>query len=337
MNKPIIAITMAEAAGIAPEILVKAFMDESLYEVCRPLIVGDYDVMKAAVALVKSNLAIHVVKEPADGMYQFGTIDLIDMDDLTMDDFKLGEPNAATGRAMLGYTREAVRLYLAGKVDGLVGGPHSKYAAELAGEYFDGYPGLIANMTDSKHPYLMLSNGKLCVSNVTLHTSLRKGLAMLDEDLVYHCIKETEKAVQAFGIAKPRIAVCGLNPHAGENRMFGDEDEDIIKPAILRAKEDGIEASGPYPADSLFVNCLTNNRFDAYVAMYHDQAHLPVKALVFDQSSAVAIGVPVNWATCDHGCALDIAWTNVASPSAIMATIKLIARRAGTFRQAYEK
>ena len=333
MEKPIIAITMAEAAGIGPEILIKAFLDKSLYETCRPLVVGDFDVMEKAKELAGGELKINVVSDPSQGVFTYGVMDLLDIDNLKTSDFKAGEPNAATGRAMLEYTRKAVNLYLDDQADGLVGGPHSKYAAELAGEHFDGYPGLISNMTGGGNPYLMLSNGKLCVSNVTLHVSLRTALMMLDEDLVYNCIVETEKAVKSFGVEKPRIAVCGLNPHAGENRMFGDEDEDIIKPAVKHAEADGIKASGPYPADSLFNNCLTNDRFDAYVAMYHDQAHLPVKVLVFDQASAVAIGVPVNWATCDHGCALDIAWKNIAKPTAIISTIKLIANRAENFRK----
>lgn len=334
-KKPVVAVTMSEAAGIGPEILLKAFMEKEIYEACCPLAIGDLTVLKEAAAVCGIPARFHVVEEPGQAGYEPGVIDLIDRKKLTMDDFKIGEPNARTGRAMLDYTRKAVSLFTDGKVDGAVGGPHSKYAAELAGEYFDGYPGLIAKMTGYSHPYLMLSDGKLCVSNVTLHISLRKAIEMLDTDLVYHCIRETEKAIRAFGIEKPRIAVSGLNPHAGENRMFGDEDVDIIAPAIERACQEGILAKGPFPADSLFNNCLEDGRFDGYVAMYHDQAHLPVKVLVFDHASAVAIGVPVNWATVDHGCALDIAWQNTARPSALIATIKLIAGRAAGFRESW--
>ncbi len=334
--RPIVAITMSEAAGIGPEILIKAFEEGSIYDCCRPLAVGELTVMQKAAEACGSQLAFHVVTDPAQGRYETGTMDLIDLGELSWGDFNIGQPNAKTGRSMLDQTRKAVEMFLDGKVDGTVGGPHSKYAAELAGEHFSGYPMLIAQMTGNEHPYLMLSDGQLCVSNVTLHVSLRKALEMLSIDLVYHCIRETEKAIRAFGIEKPRIAVSGLNPHAGENRMFGDEDEDIIKPAILRASAEGLEVSGPYPADSLFNGCLTNGRYDGYVAMYHDQAHLPVKVLVFDHASAVAIGVPVNWATVDHGCALDIAWQNQARPSALLATIKLIARRAEGFRKAWK-
>lgn len=330
-GKPIMAITMGEASGIGPEILAKLFQKEELFSFCRPLAIGDKRVMQRAVTLFAKNLNIHVVEDPAEGKYALGTMDLIDLNDLPEGSFVDGEPNAATGRNMLDSTRKAVSLFLEKKVQGAVGCPHSKYAAELAGEHFDGYPGLIAQMTGSKYPFLMLSNGKLCVSNVTLHVSLRKALDMLNEELVYRCIIATHEAIKYFGISNPRLAVTGLNPHAGENRLFGDEDLDIIAPAIQRAKEEGLIVSGPYPADSLFINCLTNNRFDGYIAMYHDQAHLPVKILAFDESSAVAIGVPVNWATVDHGCALDIAWKGVANPNALLQTTRLIASRSGAF------
>ncbi len=329
---PIVAITMSEASGIGPEILAKVFANPEIFQVCRPLAIGNKRVMERALSLFDNRVTVRTVEDPADGAYTYGTMDLMEVGDLPEGSFEDGCPNANTGRAMLECTRKAVNLFLDGKIGGAVGCPHSKYAAELAGEYFDGYPGLIAQMTNSPHPYLMLSNGKLCVSNVTLHVSLRKALDMLSEDLVYHCIVETEKAVRAFGIERPRLAVSGLNPHAGENRMFGDEDLDIITPAIQRAKQEGILVSGPYPADSLFNHCLTNDRFDGYVAMYHDQAHLPVKVLAFDESSAVAIGVPVNWATVDHGCASDIAWKGIANPNALLQTIKLVSRRAEGFR-----
>lgn len=332
-DKPIIAITMGEASGIGPEILVKFFNNEEVFSFCRPLAIGDARVIKRALSLYGKDFKLNIVNEPCEGKYTFGTMDFVDLDDLPEGSFEDGKPNAKTGRDMLNSTRKAVNFFLEKKVQGAVGCPHSKYAAELAGEHFDGYPGLIANMTGSNYPYLMLSNGKLCVTNVTLHVSLRKALDMLSIDLVYNCILETFKAMKYFGIDNPRIAVSGLNPHAGENRMFGDEDVDIIAPAIEKAKKEGINVTGPYPADSLFNNCLTNNRFDAYIAMYHDQAHLPVKVLVFDESSAVAIGVPVNWATVDHGCALDIAWKGVANANALTRTVKLIASRAPYFNK----
>ena len=331
-DKPVIAVTMAEAAGIGPEILVKVLADREVYRHCRPAAVGDSKIMRKAADSAGIKIDFNVIKDIGAALYDAGKPDLIDLDNIPLSALREGKPDAVTGRAMLDYTRYAVELFINRKVDGAVGGPHSKKAAEEAGEYFDGYPGLIAKMTDSRHPYLMLVSGRLRVSNVTLHISLKKALQLLDEDLVLNCIRETNRAVRAFGIEKPRIAVTGLNPHAGEDRMFGDEDEDIIKPAVGKAVGEGIDAKGPFPADSLFYGCLENDKYDAYVAMYHDQAHLPVKVLAFKSASAVAIGVPVNWATVDHGCALDIAWKGVADPAVLLETIKLIAGRAKTYR-----
>lgn len=332
MKKPVISVTMSEASGIGPEVLVKAFADPRVKEICQAVAIGDVRVLEAAAKNSNMDTKFNPIDHISQAKFEAGVIDVFDQKDLSMDDFKLAEPNAKTGLSMLNQTRRSVELFLDKQVDGTVGGPHSKYACEQAGIHFSGYPYYIAEMTNSPHPYLMLSNGKLCVSNVTLHVSLRQALDMLDIDLVYNCIVETEKAIQAFGIEKPRIAVAGLNPHAGESRMFGDEDEDIIKPAIAKALAAGINVVGPIPADSLFNNCLTNNKYDGYVGMYHDQAHLPVKVLVFDESSAVAIGIPVNWATVDHGCALDIAWKNVANPNALVSTMCLVAKRADKFR-----
>jgi len=331
-KKPIVAITMSEAAGIGPEILALALAGNEIYDYCRPVAIGDAKVMAKAAETAKVSLDFHRIKDVAEAAFDRKRPDLLDMDNIPLSSLVYGNPNAVTGRAMLDYTRRAVELFLSGKVDGAVGGPHSKKAAEEAGEYFDGYPGLIAKMTNSPHPYLMLVSDTLRVSNVTLHISLRKALQILDEDLVLNCIRETNKAVRAFGVDEPRIAVAGLNPHAGESRMFGDEDEDIIKPAVEKARSEGINAKGPFPTDSLFYGCMTNGKYDAYVAMYHDQAHLPVKVLAFKSASAVAIGVPVNWATVDHGCALDIAWKGVADPAVLVETIKLISRRAPTYR-----
>jgi 4-hydroxythreonine-4-phosphate dehydrogenase len=326
-NKPIVAITMSEAAGIGPEILLKAIKDRSIFDHCRPLFIGDYKVLKRVMEVLKLDVPFNVIHEMEDATWDTEKADLIDLDNIPLEKLTPGQPNAVTGKAMIEYTQWVVKSAMEKKIQGGVGGPHSKKAAEDGGYHFDGYPGLIAGMTGSKYPFLMLVSGSLRVTNVTLHTSLRKAIDLISKDLVLHCIEETNRAVQQFGIPNPKIAVAGLNPHSGEGRMFGDEDEDEIKPAIHAAREMGIDVSGPFPADSLFYGCM-DGKYDAYIAMYHDQAHLPVKVLAFKSASAVAIGVPINWATVDHGCALDIAWKGIADPAVIVETIKLVSKRA---------
>lgn len=329
-QKPVIAITMAEAAGIGPEILIKTLAEKSILEVCRPIIIGDRKVMEKANRALTQNIEFNVIEEVEKAGWESDKVNLIDLDNIPLEALQPGKPNAVTGKAMIEYTELAVRLALDKKVQGAVGGPHSKKAADDAGISFNGYPGLIAGMAGTHFPFLLLVAGNLRVSNVTLHVSLRRALDMISKELVLECIKATNEGVKTFGVARPRIAVAGLNPHAGEDRMFGDEDEDEIKPAIQAAQALGIDVTGPHPADSLFYGC-TEGKFDAYVGMYHDQAHLPVKIVSFKSASAVAIGVPINWATVDHGCALDIAWKGVADPNVIMETVKLISRRAANF------
>src|SRR5699024_8622107 len=171
-------------------------------------------------------------------------------------------------------------------------------------------------------PYLMLVSNDIRIANVTLHVSLRKAVNMIKQETVLDCINKVHQSVKSFGVSDPKIAVAGLNPHAGESCMFGTEDAYEIESAVQAAQQKGINVVGPLPADSLFYH-INNKKYDAYVAMYHDQAHIPIKVVAFKSASAVAIGVPINWATVDHGCALDIAWKGVADPNVIIETIKL--------------
>jgi 4-hydroxythreonine-4-phosphate dehydrogenase len=325
--KPVVAITIGEVTGIGPEIAVKAVHDGEIFTYCRPLIIGDHWVVQKACEDLGVPARVNVIQSVETCEWEDGVANLIDMKLVPRESFQIGKPNAFTGKAMIEYTKLAVNLALAKKAHGAVGGPHSKKAADEAGINFTGYPYLIAEMTGDKFPFLMLVAGKLRVTNVTLHISLRRALDLIKKELILEAIKATEKAVRTFGVEKPRLAVSGLNPHAGEEGMFGDEDANEIRPAVEAARSLGIDAAGPLPADSLFYGCM-DGKYDGYVAMYHDQAHLPVKVLAFKSASAVAIGVPINWATVDHGCALDLAWKNVADPRVIIETIKLIGTRA---------
>jgi len=329
-EEPIVAITMAEASGIGPEILMKAINERSIFDHCRPLLIGDYKIMK----MVRDEFGIagkiRVIKTVDGAVWESDTANMIDLDNIPLGSFRKGHPNAITGKAMIEYSEVAIRLCMEKKVRGAVGGPHSKKAADDAGIPFTGYPGLIGRITGAQYPFLMLVAGNLRVTNVTLHISLRKALDLIKKELILEAIKATHEAVKTFGVNAPRIAVAGLNPHAGEGGMFGEEDESEIGPAVREAERLGINAVGPVPADSLFWRC-GDGKYDAYVAMYHDQAHIPVKVLAFMSASAVVIGVPINWATVDHGCALDIAWKGIADPTALIETIKLVSSRGARF------
>lgn len=325
-EKPIIAITMGEAAGIGPEILVKSLEKNSIFAACRPLIIGDYKILRRAKEAFRTQRDLRVIRKAAEAVWGSGKVNVIDLDNIPMESFAIGRPNAVTGKAMVEYTELSVKLYTEGEIKGIVGGPHSKKAANDAGIFFDGYPGFVGRLTGSKYPFMMLVAGKLRVTNVTLHLSLRKALALIKTDLILEAIKATRAALRTFGVEDPRIAVAALNPHAGEEGLFGDEDEKEIRPAVLGAQQLGIRAVGPLPADTLFCN-WREGTYDAYVAMYHDQAHIPVKVVAFKKGCAVPIGVPVNFATVDHGCALDIAWKGIADPTVIIEAIRLVSGR----------
>jgi 4-hydroxythreonine-4-phosphate dehydrogenase len=283
--------------------------------------------LRKAADLLDISPTIAEANDIADFSWEEPKINLLNMRNIDPASLSPGKPNAMTGRAMIEYAESAVRLAVEGRIEGAVGGPHSKKAAKDAGYEFDGYPGFVAKQTGSRNPFLLLVAGKLRVANTTLHVALRDAVDLIKEDLVLTCITETHRAIRELGISEPRIAVAGLNPHAGEERMFGDEDADEIAPAVERARASGIDARGPFPADSLFYNAM-EAKYDGYVGMYHDQAHMPVKTLAFRRTSALVIGVPINWATVGHGCALDIAWQRQADAGVLVETLKLVSRRA---------
>ena len=327
-QKPIVAVTMGEASGIGPEILVKAFADKSIHDLCHPLAVGDLKILKRAADQFHVDMPFNKIATPKDAVWDSSKINIIDLDSIPLSELQPGQPNAATGQAMLDYTKLLVEYYQQGSIHAGVGGPHSKKAAELAGYNFVGYPYYIADLIGAKNPFMLLVADQLRVANTTLHVSLREACDMISKELVLEVIKAVDKAVELFGITTPSIAVTGLNPHAGEEGMFGREEIDHIQPAITAAQQLGIQAVGPLPADSLFYQCNTHPKYDAYVCMYHDQAHIPVKVEAFLKASAVAIGIPHVFATVDHGCAPDIAWQGRADEGVIQTTIGLVAQMA---------
>lgn len=327
-NLPIIGITMGEASGIGPEVLVKMLNDISGKNVCRPLAIGDARVLELACRKFDVPLKFRAISHPKEADWGSEEINLIDLQDVPLEKLEAGKHNAVTGRAMLNYTDKLIEFYKEESIHGGVGGPHSKKAADLAGYNFLGYPYYIADMIGEPDPFMMLVANKTRVVNTTLHVSLRKALDMITKDLVFKAIKAGAEAMALFGVDKPHIAVSGLNPHSGEEGMFGTEEEEHIIPAIEAARELGLNIDGPVPADSLFYQCTTNPRYDAYVAMYHDQGHIPVKVDSFMDASAVAIGIPYIFATVDHGCAPDIAWQGKANHGVLRTTVELISQMA---------
>lgn len=319
MTKPIIAITTGDPAGIGPEIALKSAGDARVRGVCRPLMVGDFGILEFFRARYQLPLALRSITAVEEAEFGNDAVDVLDVPNLSLDGFQPGVATANCGRAILGYAARAIELALAGEVAAIVAGPQTQKAIRAAGIDFDGYPRFIAARTgaDPNDVFLMLYNDDLRIVHVTLHTSLRAALDLIDQDRVLKTLRAAHLAVRNLGIDRPRLAVSGVNPHAGEDGLFGREEIEHVAPAIADAKAEGVDAHGPFGADTMYLD----RSFDAYVVMTHDQGHIPAKLLGFDSTAAFTIGTPIFFATVAHGSAADIAGKGVADPGAMIETL----------------
>jgi 4-hydroxy-L-threonine phosphate dehydrogenase PdxA len=302
-----IAIALGDPNGIGPEIAVKAAHHFAADKTIRPLLVGDG----------------FVIEDTANRLGLDATPAFMDTPALDPAGYAPGTLDPRAGKATVAYADAAVRLARDGKVDAIVGCPHSETAVNRAGIKFSGYPGLVADLTKTPRDkvFMMLVAKGLRIAHATLHESVATALARLTPDLVVAAAEATVAAAQRLGVAQPRIAVFGINPHAGEDGLFGDDDERITKPAVARLKQKGIAADGPIGADLL----LSQRHHDFYLAMFHDQGHIPIKLISPLRASALVLGVPVLFSSVAHGCAFDIAGKGVADATGVIETVELLA------------
>ena len=311
-----IGITLGDPAGIGPEISIKAFAKKDLYERCQPLLVGDACVVeKYLQAHPELDLKINVVEEPDQGKYVYGTIDLIDLKAVDIDQLAIGEVSAMAGNAAFQYVKKVIELALDKKIDATVTNPLNKEALNLAGHHYAGHTEIYADLTHTDKYTMMLADGNLRVVHVSTHVSLREACDRATKERVLDVIRIADKACKNLGIKNPRVAVAGLNPHCGENGLFGREEIEEINPAVEAAKAEGINAFGSLPADTVFSKA-NGGMFDVVVAMYHDQGHIPLKLLgfVYDQEKQswqavqgvnITLGLPIIRTSVDHGTAFD--------------------------------
>ena len=319
-----IAITMGDPAGVGPEVILKAFFQsKEMQNICRPVVIGDRVVMEEAVRLPGLSVKLNIIREPWEAKFTPGYIDMIDM--AVLNEFEKGKPTAEGGRACAGYIRKAVELALSKQVDAMVTAPISKEALKMAGMKWPGHTEMLAELTGTKNYAMMLVGGPLRVILVTIHTALRNVPDLVTKENVLKTIRLARKACGMFGLKHPRIAVAGLNPHAGETGIFGDEEIKEIIPAIEAAGREGIRATGPFPPDTIFYKAY-KGEIDIVVCMYHDQGLIPLKMLAFDKGVNVTVGLPIIRTSPDHGTAYDIAWSGKADPSSMIEAIKLALR-----------
>jgi 4-hydroxythreonine-4-phosphate dehydrogenase len=328
--RPIIAITMGDPVGVGPEIVCQALSNPSIYRECRPLVIGDAGVLKSASAIVGKSFQFEEIATPGQGIYRPGTMDIVPESRLDASALVPGAPTKKTGRAMVEYIFKAIDWAMSGEVLAVVTGPIHKGAMNAAGFDYQGHTEIFAERTNTKKFVMMLAGDRLKVTLVTIHMAISRVPAALTREKVLTTIEITHDALKRrFGIDRPRIFVAGLNPHAGEDGLFGDEEATIIAPAIKDAKEAGINATGPHPADTLFFHAVKGG-CDAVVCMYHDQGLIPFKLIHFQDGVNTTLGLPVIRTSVDHGTAYDIAWTGKADCLSLEAAIRMAARQAAS-------
>lgn len=316
-KKPRIGLTMGDPNGISPEIVVKALNSDEVTSVCSPVVYGSGDVLESASRLTGMRLGCPIY----------------DPSGFTTADLKPCRVDKKAGEASLSYIREAVKAAMSGGIDAMVTAPISKESTHLAGSRFPGHTEMLKELTGADEAVMMFEGGSFRVVLVTIHTALRNVPDLITKERVLSVIKITNRAlVDKFKIPKPRIAVCGLNPHAGESGAFGDEEILHISPAVAEARKLGIGITGPLPADTLFYYA-NQGKWDAVVAMYHDQGLIPFKMLSFNVGVNLTLGLPIIRTSPDHGTAFNIAWKGVADPSSMIAAVKVAARLASRPRK----
>ena len=320
-TRPIIAITIGDPAGIGPEVVVKALADKTLYDLCRPFLIGESGTVQEAITLTQKSLKLHTIDSAADANGQFGMIDILDMHNLDRAKVKMGQISAECGRASMEYLEMAMQLAMNHEITAMVNAPINKEATMLAGYTGLGHLEYMAQATRTKTYATMLATGNLRCVHLTTHYSLKEACDRVKKDFILSRLILTDESFRQWGFGKPVIGVAALNPHGGEGGMFGREEIEEITPAVQEAARLGIDARGPFPADSIF-NRAIKGEFDVVLVMYHDQGHIAVKVHGFEKSVSVALGLPFLRTSVDHGTAFDIAGKGIANAESIEEAIK---------------
>ncbi len=313
---------MGDPAGIGPEIIAKVIDSGELFPDCRPVVIGDAPVLKKLIEELGLSVTVRPVASLAESDPAQGKLDILDLRQVDISRHKWGTPDASSGRAVVEYVKKAVELTMKGEAAAIVTAPISKEMMNAAGHHYAGHTELLAYLTDTRDYGMMFVGGGLRVILVTIHVALKDVPRQITTAAVLKTLRLAHKAMRSFGIENPHIGVAALNPHAGEGKLFGTEEWDTILPAVIKAREEGIRASDPVPADTLFFK-TRNNYYDIAVAMYHDQGLAPLKMLAFGNAVNVTVGLPIIRTSVDHGTAYDIAGKGCADPTSLLEAVKL--------------
>lgn len=327
VKPPVLGITMGDPAGIGPEVIVKALARDEIWQRCVPIVIGDPKVMEEARSLSPNAPPIRVV-EDVPGHHPREEIIVLPSTSEDLSGIRWGEMDPRCGRAQVDFIRRAVELAVARRIHAVVTGPIHKGGLRWARVPYPGHTEMLADWTGAREFAMMLAGEHLRVVPVTLHMGLAEAISALSVEGILRVVRLTHRSLKGwFGVHEPRLGVAGLNPHAGEGGLFGKEEVDIIGPSVERSREEGILAEGPFPPDAVF-RMAVDGRFDAVVAMYHDQGLIPLKLLDRDNAVNITLGLPIIRTSVDHGTAYDLAGRGEASEGSMVAAICLAARLA---------
>ena len=332
MEKPIIAVTMGDPAGIGPEIVAKSIADKATFDVARCIVIGDKKVMEKAIKIVGADLKVNVVDSPADGDYSYGVLNMIDLDNIDMSRFEYGKINAMCGQAAFDYIKKSIEITMDKQADAVATTPINKESLHAAEVDFIGHTEIFGALTGTADPLTMFETNGLRVFFLTRHKSLRDMLDDIKKDRIIDYVERCTDALRRLGVKEGTMAVAGLNPHSGEHGLFGWEEVKEIAPAVEELKERGFNVAGPVPADSVF-HQAAQGRFNSVLSLYHDQGHIATKTLDFDRTISITNGMPILRTSVDHGTAFDIAGKGIAGAVSMEEAIRLAAKYAPFFKQ----
>lgn len=336
MYKPIIGITIGDPAGIGPEIVLRALQTEKIYEECKPLVFGTKQLIeRAAEATGTEMVDVQVIEDPRTAEYAFGTINIVPCGDYDLSTLEYSREQALAGQIAMDAIHKSIEYGMAGKVDAVTTAPINKVAIKMVGVKHAGHTEIY--LAETKAPYVltMFDCHGMRVFHLTRHMSLRNAIDYATEEHIYNDVKRIDYELKKIGFKAPKIAVAGINPHCGENGLFGDEEVREFVPAVKKSQAEGIQAVGPISPDTLFARSL-RGEWDAILAMYHDQGHIPCKTVDLEGSVSVTLGLPFIRASVDHGTAFDIAGKGIATSRSMVTAINVTIRYAKAEHDAKE-
>lgn len=330
--KPIIAVTMGDPCGIGPEVIVKGLVKSELYRLCRPFVIGNADWISQAAGRFSPRLSIRPIRTLSEARFKEGELEVLDPGQEIFSQLQYGMPHPSAPAAALGAITLAAQMALRDEIDGITTAPINKEQMKTIGFAFPGHTEFLADIAKTDRFGMMMVGGGLRIMLATIHLPLKEAIAQTRKAPLLEMIRLTAAGLQRdFGFQSPRVAVAALNPHAGERGLFGDQEREEVLPAVEMARAEGLNISGPYSADTLFYQ-LKQGKFDAVVALYHDQALIPIKLLAFGEAVNVTVGLPFIRTSVDHGTAYDIAGKGIADPGSLCAALTLAAEMAANRR-----